>query len=81
MVILSSTPAVAGAASHARSLDRMIVAMGAERARAAQLIRQLYRDHLDLLLLEAYVAPLPDNPGRFNVMPRLAGPHPIGEKE
>lgn len=75
-----------------QAVDRMMIAMAAESARASATIRRVYRDHLDLLLLDHFadleraldnggVAPLPDDPGRFNLVPRLDGPHPIGEKD
>jgi hypothetical protein len=70
----------------------MMVALGRESARSSATIRTVYRDHLDLLFLEEYadlegalanggVAPLPPDPARFNLAPRLDGPHPIGEKD
>lgn len=70
----------------------MMAALASESARDARAIRRLYRPHLDLLMLEGYtdltgalvtggLARLPDNPARFNLAPRLDGPHPIGEKD
>ena len=70
----------------------MMVAMAAQSARDAAAIKRLYRPHLELLLLNAYsdlegalatggLAPLPARPERFNLAPRLDGPHPIGEKD
>src|SRR5688572_12006432 len=78
--------------THAQMLDAMMVASGANSARDAAAIKRLYRPHLRLLLLNAYsdlegalatggLAPLPDAPARFNLAPRLDGPHPIGEKD
>jgi hypothetical protein len=95
LVVLVSVarPAAAGSSpASVQSLDRMMVAMAAESARDAATIKRVYRDHLDLLFLHELedlegalanggVAPLPDDPHRFNLMPRLDGPHPIGEKD
>jgi hypothetical protein len=75
-----------------RALDRMMVQLGPQSARASKAIRDAYRAHLDLLVLDAYadlevalrnggLAPLPHDPLRFNVTPRLDGPSPIGEKD
>jgi hypothetical protein len=82
----------AAASSHVQALDRMMIALGPESARDAATIKRVYRDHLELLLLDEYtdlegalanggVAPLPSDPGRFNLTPRLEGAHPIGEKD
>jgi hypothetical protein len=91
-----ASPAAAGSSStqatHAQTLDRMMVALGSESARASATIHRVYRDHLDLLFLDEFadlegalatggVAPLPADPERFNLIPRLDGPHPIGEKD
>jgi hypothetical protein len=75
-----------------RSVDAMMVALAPESARAGAETRRLYQEHLELLMLEAYtdvtgaldnggLVPLPDNPREFNLVPRLEGPHPIGEKD
>ena len=95
-VLLPAVPAAAGSASaqaaHVQALDRMMIALGSESARASATIRRVYRDHLDLLFLDEFadlegalanggVAPLPEDPHRFNLNPRLEGPHPIGEKD
>lgn len=75
-----------------RALDRMMVVLGAESARDGKAIREAYRDHLDLLVLDEYaqlevalrtggLAPLPHDPQTFNLQPRLTGPSPIGEKD
>jgi hypothetical protein len=69
----------------------MMVTLGPESARDGRLIRQLYKPHLDLLVLDNYdelelahwnggVAALPD-PSRFNLAPRVDGHSPIGEKD
>jgi hypothetical protein len=75
-----------------RALDFMMIAMGPESARDSKLIKDGYREHLDLLVLQKYdelaqaldnggLAPLPDEPLRFNFSPRLSGAAPIGEKD
>lgn len=77
-----------------RRLDaiyRMMQSLAYDSARVAIAIRDSYDDHLELLYLREYEAltgalatgglvPLPVGP-RFNVRPRLDGPHPIGEKD
>jgi hypothetical protein len=75
-----------------RALDRMMVELGAQSTRASQTIRQTYRPHGELLVLDRFsdlegalvnggLAPLPADPLRFNIAPRLDGPYPIGEKD
>ena len=75
-----------------QALDRMMVSLAAESARDARAIRETYRDYHDLLVLDRYdaleaalrnggLAPLPSDPLRFNLAPRLDGPFPIGEKD
>lgn len=97
MSLLVSLPAVAAAgetqgAKFVRALDRMMVELGPQSARASKQIREAYRAHLDLLVLDQYadletalrnggLAPLPHDQLRFNVAPRLEGPSPIGEKD
>jgi len=92
-VVAPVVPAAAGASSaEIQALDRMMVAMAPDSARASATIRRVYRDHLALLALDGFtdlegalanggVAPLPEEPARFNLIPRLDGPHPIGEKD
>jgi hypothetical protein len=74
------------------SVDRMIEELGPQSARASQTIRQVYHDHLQFLVLDRLsdleralsnggLAPLPVDPTRFNLKPRLDGPFPIGEKD
>ena len=69
-----------------------MVSMASHSARDAATIKRLYRPHLRLLLLNEYadlegalatggLAPLPVDAARFNLAPRLEGPHPIGEKD
>jgi hypothetical protein len=85
-------PASADSLTQVQKLDKMMVATAAQSARDAAAIKRLYRPHLNLLLLNAYsdlegalatggLVPLPAHPGRFNLAPRLDGPHPIGEKD
>ena len=75
-----------------KTLDRKMVQLAPQSARASLSIKQAYRRHLDLLVLEEYAAlegalangglvPLPDDPLRFNLKPRVDGPSPIGEKD
>jgi hypothetical protein len=95
--LLVSLPVAASAAEtqgqrFIRSLDRMMVDLGPQSTRASKEIRHAYRAHLELLVLDQYadlevalrnggLAPLPHDPLRFNVTPRLEGPSPIGEKD
>jgi hypothetical protein len=75
-----------------KAIDRMMVELGPESARASAAIKQAYRTHLDLLVLDQYTAledalytgglvPLPAEPLRFNLKPRVDGLFPIGEKD
>lgn len=74
-----------------QKLDRMMVQLGPQSARASKTIRTTYQAHLDLLVLDKYadlegalfnggLAPLPSDP-RFNLAPRYTGAFPIGEKD
>lgn len=80
--------------SHARAsvsaLDHMMAELAPLSLRSAETIRRVYSDHLELLRLTEYDAlagaldngglvPLPDDLLRFNLVPRLDGPSPIGE--
>ena len=90
-----AAPALAGAAkprTFVQSLDDMMVTLAPESARAGATIRRAYQEHLDLLMLSGYselegaldnggLVPLPADPREFNLVPRLEGPHPIGEKD
>ena len=87
-VLSVAPPALAGL----RALDRMMVELAASSAHSAEIIRRVYQDHLDILTLREYgelagaldnggLVPLPEQPLRFNIVPRLDGPHPIGEKD
>lgn len=75
-----------------QAIDRMMVALAPESARASTTIRETYHDHLSFLVLDEYAAiegalfngglvPLPANPMRFNVKPRVDGLFPIAEKD
>lgn len=95
IVLLLGFPSAALAAAQSkfiRSLDRMMVALGPESRRDADAIKEAYREHLNLLVLDQYsqlegalwtggLAPLPHDPKSFNLQPRLTGPSPIGEKD
>ena len=70
----------------------MMVQLGPQSASASKTIRQAYRPHGELLVLDRFsdlegalvnggLAPLPVDPLRFNVAPRLEGAYPIGEKD
>ena len=75
-----------------RSLDRMMVQLAPQSTRASLTVKQAYRQHMDLLVLQQYAAlesalangglvPLPADPLRFNLKPRVEGRFPIGEKD
>jgi hypothetical protein len=75
-----------------KALDRMMVDLAPQSTRASKTIKDAYRRHMELLVLEEYAAlegalangglvPLPDDPLRFNLKPRLDGRFPIGEKD
>jgi uncharacterized protein DUF5715 len=75
-----------------RSLDRMMAALGPASAQSAETIRRVYQEHLNVLALREYdelagavdnggLVPLPADPLRYNILPRLEGAHPIGEKD
>ena len=75
-----------------RALDRMMVQLGPQSARASKTIRQVYTPHGKFLVLDRFsdlegalvnggLAPLPADPLRFNIAPRLEGQYPIGEKD
>lgn len=94
LAALTPRPAAAGDATDAwlRSVDQMMAGLAPQSARDAAAIRELYAPHLKLLLLNKYtdietalatggLVPLPSNLESFNMAPRLAGLHPIGEKD
>ena len=74
------------------SIHRMMNELAPDSAQSSETIRRVYQDHLDVLALREYgelagaldnggLVPLPDNPLRYNIVPRLDGAHPIGEKD
>lgn len=80
------------ASARATLIDRMMVELAGHSAQAAQTIRRVYQEHLDVLALREYgelagaldnggLVPLPPDSLRYNIAPRLDGPHPIGEKD
>jgi hypothetical protein len=97
--VLAVSPARAAAESAVdadeqfiKSIDRMMVALGRQSSRSSAAIRQAYRRHMDLLVLDEYAAleaalatgglvPLPADPLAFNLKPRVDGKFPIGEKD
>src|SRR5687767_930388 len=92
MPVFAASPPLPRPATGIRALEAMMVAMAGESALSGATIRALYYDHLDLLMLDEYselagaldnggLVPLPDDPKRFNLAPRLDGLHPIGEKD
>src|SRR5215212_10989399 len=87
-----ATPPLAMQSRFMQAVDAMMAALAPESARSGATIRELYQDHLHLLMLDEYaeltgaldnggLVPLPDDPIRYNLAPRLAGTHPIGEKD
>lgn len=88
----AALPARTNASKFVRAIDDMMVALGPQSLHASKAIRKAYGPQLDLLGLDEYaelagalesgrLAPLPADPLRFNLAPRLEGPHPIGEKD
>jgi hypothetical protein len=89
VVLLAAGPAAGGSVA---AVDEMMITLARESARSGAQIRTSYHEHLELLMLAGYtdiqgaldnggLVPLPPEPLRFNLMPRLDGPHPIGEKD
>lgn len=97
LLVVSPQIAFAGAKHDAgmqflEAIDGMMIELGPRTAHAAAAINDVYRHHLDLLVLQQYGAledalgtgglvPLPPDPLQFNVKPRVEGPAPIGEKD
>src|SRR5688500_16523151 len=82
----------AHASAGMRAVDRMMLELAPDSAQSAETIRRVYQDHLDVLTLREYeelagaldnggLVPLPPQPHHYNIIPRLDGPHPIGEKD
>jgi Family of unknown function (DUF5715) len=74
------------------ALDRMMVELQADNLNTSAVIREAYRDYVDLLRLNTSadiedalasggLAPLPPNPLRYNLVPRMEGPNPIGQMD
>lgn len=91
---VAASPIVAPASrsKFIRALDQMMVSLWPQSARSSVAIRRVYGEYLDLLMLDAYtdlegaldnggLVPLPEDSERYNLAPRLEGPHPIGEKD
>lgn len=92
-----AAPSVAGPAGGARPNalphpDGPRATASAPHRPASSLSGASRRQHLDQLVLDRYpaleealvnggLAPLPIDPFRFNLAPRLCGPFPIGEKD
>jgi hypothetical protein len=75
-----------------QSIEEMMVALAPQNLQASERIRRTYAPQLDLLMLDEFadlegalasgrLAPLPMDPMRFNLSPRLDGPNPIGEMD
>jgi hypothetical protein len=92
--LLFATPSTAAASGRevVLAIDRMMAALAPQSGEASLTIRELYHEYLNLLVLDGYaelesalgnggLAPLPPDPLRFNVRPRIEGEHPIGEKD
>jgi hypothetical protein len=88
----SPEAAPAAAAAKVSAIDQMMFELAIESARDAAEIRRVYEQYLELLVLNDYSAiegalmtgglvPLPERPILFNLVPRLDGAHPIGEKD
>ena len=95
VAVLGVFPATVSAADPSRffsAIDAMMSSLAPESARDGAKIRGVYQEYLELLMLNGYVdiegaldngglVPLPADPLRYNLQPRLDGPHPIGEKD
>jgi len=69
-----------------------MVELQPENLRTSAIVRELYRDYVEFLQLNTHtdieeailtggLAPLPPDPRRINIIPRLDGPNPIGEMD
>jgi len=85
-------PAPPAPSAFEKAIDEMMVALAPQSLQASTKIRETYAPQLDLLMLDEYaelegalesgrLAPLPMDPTRFNLVPRLEGPNPIGEMD
>jgi hypothetical protein len=79
-------------AQYMRTIERMMVALAPQNARASTAVREEYRAYLDQLVLDEFEAledalytgglvPLPANHEAFNLKVRTDGPAPIAEKD
>ena len=87
-----AVPATATPSKFVRTIDDMMIALASQSSQGSLAIRHAYAPQLDLLMLDEYadleralangrLAPLPEDSERFNLVPRLDGPNPIGEKD
>lgn len=92
MTVAALLACATNASARTAMIDRMMVELAGDSAQAAETIRRVYQEHLGVLALRAYgelagaldnggLVPLPADPLRYNIVPRLDGPHPIGEKD
>jgi len=92
VVSVLCSEAAAYAQGEREALDRMMLELQADNLITSAVVRESYRDYVDLLRLNTSadiddalatggLAPLPPEPGRFNLIPRLEGPNPIGEMD
>lgn len=74
------------------SVAEIMASLAEQNAATSALVRDVYSEYLDLLVIDGYsdledalgnggLVPLPADPLRFNIVPRVAGLHPIGEKD
>jgi hypothetical protein len=79
-------------ARYMRALDRMMVGLSAENARASATVKREYRAYLDHLVLDEFASledalytgglvPLPANHEQLNIVVRTNGASPIAEKD
>lgn len=80
-----------GTGAHVASLSEMMAGMAAESRAASAAIQAAYRGELEAALADrsalidslesGHVALLPERPRQFNIAVRLAGDHPIAERD
>lgn len=92
VVSLLCSEGVVRAETAREALDRMMLELQPGSLVTSVVIRESYRDYVDLLRLNTSsdiedalgtggLAPLPSDPQRFNLIPRLEGPNPIGQMD
>jgi hypothetical protein len=97
LLVVSPQLVFAGAAADSRTqfiraIDRMMVELAPQNARASATVKKEYRAYLDHMVLEQYASltdalyngglvPLPADHDRFNIRVRTDGPAPIAEKD